>query len=89
LAISKIINKKYIKNNRKITVRVGTQNSTTRPLDNGISQGSPISVVLFIIAFNKLAKTLISAHMQTIFYNKKPKKKQKHYLQPKPTLPRY
>jgi len=49
----KIIN--YIINftkNRKITVRIGTHYSNIHPLEIGIPQGSPISVVLFLIAFN-------------------------------------
>jgi len=63
----KIIN--YVKNfmsNLEITVRVGTQNSSIRLLNNGIPQGSPTSVVLFIIAFNKLAN-IISRHKQINF----------------------
>lgn len=63
----KIIN--YIKNfmkNRKILVKVGTQTSTCRPLNNGIPQGSPISVILFLIAYNKLAN-IIMLHKEITF----------------------
>jgi len=47
----------YIQNfmlNRKIIVRVGPQTSNMLPLSNGIPQGSPITVILFLIAYNKL-----------------------------------
>lgn len=40
--------------NRKIVVRIGSQHSSTYPLYNGIPQGSPLSVILFLIAYNKL-----------------------------------
>jgi len=53
--------KNYIINftkSRKIIVRVGTHYSNVHPLENGIPQGSPISVVLFLIAFNKLPNIL-------------------------------
>ena len=41
--------------NRRITVRVNNVFSNTYNLDNGIPQGSPLSVVLFLIAFNHLS----------------------------------
>jgi len=41
--------------NRKTIVRVGPHTSNSLPLFNGIPQGSPISVILFLIAFNKLS----------------------------------
>lgn len=56
----KIIN--YIYNfmtNRKIIVRIENQYSASLPLHNGIPQGSPLSVVIFLIAYNKLY-TIIS-----------------------------
>mgnify|MGYP004573409177 CR=1 FL=1 len=63
----KIIN--YIINfmsNRKITVRIRNILSDTLPLDNGIPQGSPLSVVLFLIAYNKLS-SIISLHRELKF----------------------
>ena len=52
----KIINYVYnFLSNRKIIVRVGKYYSSTRPLHNGIPQGSPLSVILFLIAYNRLA----------------------------------
>lgn len=56
----KLIN--YVKNfmtNRKITVRINTNLSTFLPLHDGIPQGFPLSVVLFIIAYNQLSVRLI------------------------------
>jgi len=41
--------------NRKITVRVCTHTSNPLPLFNGIPQGSSISVILFLTAFNILS----------------------------------
>lgn len=55
---------KYIINfmsNRKITVKNGNYYSSTLPLNNGIPQGSPLSVILFLIAYNKLC-SIISSH---------------------------
>lgn len=52
---------KYIYNyltNRKITVRANSIYSNTYPLHNGIPQGSPISVALFLIAYNKLCGSI-------------------------------
>lgn len=52
---------KYVVNfmtNRKIVVRVGTQYSGPLPLSNGIPQGSPLSVILFLIAYDRLCKVL-------------------------------
>lgn len=52
---------KYIQNyltNRKIKVKVGPYCSDANNLSNGIPQGSPLSVVLFLIAYNKLAEIL-------------------------------
>ncbi|XP_065724971.1 uncharacterized protein [Drosophila suzukii] len=48
---------KYIFNfltNRKISVLANKVYSTSQSLDNGIPQGSPLSVILFVIAYNKL-----------------------------------
>ena len=48
----------YIKNflsNRRISVRLNNEYSNTFNIENGIPQGSPLSVVLFLIAFNKLS----------------------------------
>lgn len=44
--------------NRKIKVRIGTSTSLTKPLENGIPQGSPLSVVLFSIAFNEVSSII-------------------------------
>nr|AAA74495.1 unknown protein [Drosophila teissieri] len=63
----KIIN--YIQNfmiNRKIIVRVGPHTSSPLPLSNGIPLGSPISVILFLIAFNKLSN-IISLYKEIKF----------------------
>lgn len=40
--------------NRNILVRVGKHYSHCRPIQNGIPQGSPLSVIIFLIAYNKL-----------------------------------
>lgn len=59
----------YIKNfmsNRNIKVRVNSAYSDTFPIWNGIPQGSPLSVVLFLIAYNKLAN-IINMHKQVDF----------------------
>lgn len=45
---------------RKIIVRVGSFYSKPFPLHNGIPQGSPLSVVLFLIAYNKLSDIILS-----------------------------
>lgn len=63
----KIIN--YVINyltNQKIAVRIGAELSTWYPLHNGIPQGSPLSGMLFLIAYNKLCK-IISLHKQIDF----------------------
>jgi len=49
----------YIKNymtNRKILVRIKSDLSPFQPIQNGIPQGSPLSVILFVIAYNQLAE---------------------------------
>lgn len=59
----------YIKNyltNRKIKVRVDSCYSETRNLYNGIPQGSPLSVVLFLIAYNSLSD-LLQSHKDISF----------------------
>jgi len=51
----------FVKNfltNRKIKVKVSNSFSEDRPLYNGIPQGSPLSVILFLISFNKLCRTI-------------------------------
>ena len=51
----------YVKNflfNRKIRVLVNNFTSKTQSLNNGIPQGSPLSVVLFIIAFDETSKII-------------------------------
>uniref|UniRef100_W8C2B6 RNA-directed DNA polymerase from mobile element jockey n=1 Tax=Ceratitis capitata TaxID=7213 RepID=W8C2B6_CERCA len=51
----------YIANfmsNRRIMVQIGHQISSTFPLFNGVPQGSPISVILFLIAYNRLCNIL-------------------------------
>lgn len=63
----KIIN--YIKNfmsNRKFMVKITSNYSQPFPLHNGIPQGSPLSVVLFLIAYNKLCH-IISLHREIDF----------------------
>jgi len=55
----KILN--YIINfmkNRKIKCRIYNNISETLALHNGIPQGSPISVILFLIAYNKLSNLI-------------------------------
>jgi len=44
--------------NRKIIVKTDTYLSNTFPLNNGIPQGSPISVILFLIAYNSLTNII-------------------------------
>lgn len=56
----------YVKNfmtNRKIKVKIGRYFSKTLPLHNGIPQGSPLSVVLFVIAYQKLLE-IIAIHKE-------------------------
>jgi len=56
----------YVRNfmlNRKLIVRVGPHTSNSLPLTKGLPQGSPISIVLFLIAFNKLSD-IISLHTE-------------------------
>jgi len=51
----------YIKNymtNRKILVRINSDISPFQTIQNGIPQGSPLSVILFVIAYNQLAEKL-------------------------------
>jgi len=51
----------FVKNfltNRKIKVKVSNSFSEDRPLYNGIPQGSPLSVILFLISYNKLCRTI-------------------------------
>jgi len=55
----RIIN--YVSNfmkNRKIIIKNGRNLSNSFPLDNGIPQGSPISVILFLISYNSLTKII-------------------------------
>jgi len=44
--------------NRKIEVKVSNIFCEDRPLYNGIPQGSPLSVILFLISYNKLCRTV-------------------------------
>lgn len=44
--------------NRKIMVKIDGYISLQHPLDNGIPQGSPLSVILFTIYANSLAKSI-------------------------------
>ena len=60
---------RYVKNfmsKRRITVRVNHQYSESFPLHNGIPQGSPLSVILFLIAYNRLC-SIISLHREIDF----------------------
>lgn len=55
--------------NRKLKVRINGYVSRTLPLNNGIPQGSPLSVVLFIIAFNEFSKIISSQkHIEHAIY---------------------
>lgn len=45
-------------NNRKVTVKVDGYYSETYALDNGVPQGSPLSVVLYTVYANSLARTV-------------------------------
>lgn len=49
--------------NRKIQVRVDQHLSHIKPLNNGIPQGSPLSVVLFLIGYCKLTE-IITRHKE-------------------------
>jgi len=49
--------------NRKIIIKFGNNLSSFFPLNNGIPQGSPISVILFLIAYNTLSH-IISFHKE-------------------------
>lgn len=53
-------------NNRKLRVQVNSAHSNIYPINNGIPQGSPISVVLFLIAYNKLCN-IIPLHKELSF----------------------
>ena len=56
---SKIYN--FVKNflcNRKFRIVINSSASSTKPLANGIPQGSPLSVILFIIAFDEVSRIL-------------------------------
>ena len=57
---------KHFMQNRKIVARIDSQYSDFNTLYNGIPQGSPLSVVLFIIAYNKLAD-IITLHKEVQF----------------------
>uniref|UniRef100_W8BNQ0 Putative RNA-directed DNA polymerase from transposon X-element n=1 Tax=Ceratitis capitata TaxID=7213 RepID=W8BNQ0_CERCA len=58
---SKIFNViKSFLGNRKFFVRVNNRHSKIAPLFNGIPQGSPLSVVLFSIAFHKISSIISS-----------------------------
>lgn len=55
----KILN--YIKNfmtNKKIFVKNGSYLSDSVPINNGVPQGSPLSVIVLLIAYNKLSKII-------------------------------
>lgn len=54
-------------NNRKIQVKVNGHLSRKYPLQNGIPQGSPLSVVLFLIAYNRLCE-IIKIQKSVDFY---------------------
>lgn len=59
----------YVKNymnNRNIKIRITSHYSRTFSLQNGIPQGSPLSVILFLIAYNELCN-IISLHKQLDF----------------------
>lgn len=59
----------YIKDylsKRKIIVRVKSAFSSPQPLFNGIPQGSPLSVILFLIAYDKLSN-IINHHKELDF----------------------
>ena len=62
----------YVKSfllNRKIRCRVNNTFSETLPLNNGVPQGSPLSVVLFLIAFEELNKIVTgSRHVYHCLY---------------------
>jgi len=53
-------------NNRKVKVYANNHFSFTRPQHNGIPQGSPLSVILFLLAFNKLNLVILN-HKQFNF----------------------
>lgn len=60
----------YIKNflsARSIQVRIGGTLSTERTLQNGIPQGSTLSVTLFLIAFNSVAEKISRPVRSTIY----------------------
>lgn len=55
--------------NRKFNVRINGHQSNTFPLHNGIPQGSPLSVVLFVIAFNQFSKIInTQKHIEHAIY---------------------
>ena len=53
--------------NRNIKVHVSNAQSTLHPLANGIPQGSPLSAILFLIAYNKLCN-ILTKHKEIEFY---------------------
>jgi len=54
--------------NRKIKVYDNNQFSFTRPQHNRIPQGSPLLVILFLIAFNKLNLVILKHTVQLLRY---------------------
>ena len=52
---------KHFLSNRKFRVTIQNNTSAIVPLFNGIPQGSPLSVILFIIAFNEIS-VILSRH---------------------------
>lgn len=49
---------KDLKCYRKIFVKNGSYLSDSVPINNGVPQGSPLSVIVFLIAYNKLSKII-------------------------------
>jgi len=62
--------------NRKILVRINSDLSPFQPIQNGIPQGSPLSVILFVIAYNQLTEKLTLHPNISLSATKKQKKYQ-------------
>lgn len=62
----------YIKSflsNRRFKVKINNDYSKIHPLHNGIPQGSPLSVILFQIAFNEVSKIVLKhKHIEHCLY---------------------
>jgi len=69
--VDELIILRYVMNflsNRRINIKIKNVYSEGKPFHNGIPQGSPLSVILFLIAYNKLCRT-IAIHKEFNFFS--------------------